>query len=250
MWNVTHFLLVIGKDVMRLPFTKCAMSPTYCRSWEKMWWDYLSQNVQCHSHTVGHGKRCDETALDKMCNVWTHILLVIMGKDVMSLHKMCKVTHLLLVIGRDVMRMPFTKCPMSLTTCWLFRKDVMRLPFTKYAMTLTRCWSWEKMSFHKMCNITHFLLVIGKMWWDSDCLSQNVQCHSHPVSHRNKHDETAFHRMHNVTHSLLFMGMMWWECISQYVQCHSLPVGHKKRCDETAFHKNITYILSAIGKNT
>ena len=49
-----------------------------------------------HSQAVGHRKRCDETAL----------------------HKMCNVTHLLLVMGKDVMRLPFTKCAMSLTCCW------------------------------------------------------------------------------------------------------------------------------------
>src|SRR6266550_381291 len=76
MYNVTHFLLVIGKDLMRLPFT-----------------------VQSHSLAVGHRKRCDETAFHTMCNL-THFLLVI-GKDVMR-----------------VMRLPFTKCAISLTSCW------------------------------------------------------------------------------------------------------------------------------------
>ena len=61
MWNVTHTLLVIGKDVMRVPF----------------------EDVQCHSQTVGHRKRRDETALHKMCNA-TYRLLVI-GKDVVRL---------------------------------------------------------------------------------------------------------------------------------------------------------------------
>ena len=32
MCNVTHFLLVIGIGVMRLAFTKCAMSLTCCLS--------------------------------------------------------------------------------------------------------------------------------------------------------------------------------------------------------------------------
>ena len=59
MCNVTHRLLVIGKDVMRLSVTKCDLQP------------------------VGQRKRCDETAFHKMCNV-THKLLVI-GKDVMRL---------------------------------------------------------------------------------------------------------------------------------------------------------------------
>ena len=139
MCNVTHKLLVIGKDVMRLSFTKCAMSLTTCWSYEKMWWDCLSQNVQYHSLAGGHWKGCDETVFHKMCNV-THKLLAI-GKDVMrlpfttcashslavghrkrcdetALHKVCNVTHKLLVIGKDVMRLPFTKMVMSLTSCW------------------------------------------------------------------------------------------------------------------------------------
>ena len=61
MCNITHKLLVIVKDVMRLPFT----------------------NVQCHSHAVGDRKGCDETTFHKMCTV-AHSLLVI-GKDVMRL---------------------------------------------------------------------------------------------------------------------------------------------------------------------
>ena len=94
--------------------------------------------MECHSHAVGHRKRCDEIALHQMCNV-THRLLV-MGGDVMRLpftvqghslavghrkgcgetvfHKMCNVTHFLLVIGKDVMRLSLTKCAISLTGCW------------------------------------------------------------------------------------------------------------------------------------
>ena len=102
MSNVTHFLLVIRKDVMECP----------------------SQNVQCHSLPVGHRKGCDKAAFNKICNV-THFLMII-GTDAMSLlrpfttyyavchslavgcrkecdeialHKMCKVTHKLLVVG-------------------------------------------------------------------------------------------------------------------------------------------------------
>ncbi len=63
MCTITHILVVIGEDVIRLP----------------------SQNVQCHSLPAsGHRKRCDQTsASHKICNV-THILLVI-GKDVIRL---------------------------------------------------------------------------------------------------------------------------------------------------------------------
>ena len=42
--------------------------------------------MQCHSLADGKKKGCDETAF----------------------HKMCNVTHKLLVIGKDVMRLPFT----------------------------------------------------------------------------------------------------------------------------------------------
>ena len=55
-----------------------------------MWWDCVSQNVQCHSQAeIGHRKICDGTVF----------------------HKTCIVTHLLLVIGKDVIT-PFKKCPM------------------------------------------------------------------------------------------------------------------------------------------
>src|SRR6266576_905053 len=80
MCNVTtHRLLVIGKDLMRLHLTKCAMSLTLC----------------------GHRKGCDEIAFHKMCNV-THLLsqFILVGKDVMRL-----------------MRLPFTRCATSLTIC-------------------------------------------------------------------------------------------------------------------------------------
>ena len=140
MWNAKHWLLVIGKDVIRLlsqdvqwchslgyrslkdvmgmPFIKHAMSLTGCCSqetmWsdhlsqtcnvthlllviEKMWWDCPSQNVQCHSLSVSHRKWCAQSAF----------------------HKMCNITDSLLVIGNVVMRLSFTKCAMSLTSCWL-----------------------------------------------------------------------------------------------------------------------------------
>ena len=76
MCNIAHFLLVIGKDGMRLPFTK----------------------YTCHSQAVGHGEGCDEGTFYNMCNI----------------------THKLLAIEQYVMpRLPFTKCAISLTRCWL-----------------------------------------------------------------------------------------------------------------------------------
>ena len=91
MCNVTHLLLVIGKDVLRL-------------------------NVEYHSLAVGHRQRGEEAAFH-MCNV-THQLLGI-GKDVETAsHEMCSVTHSLLGRGKDVMRLSFRNCAMPLTSYW------------------------------------------------------------------------------------------------------------------------------------
>ena len=162
--------------------------------------------MQCHSLAVGYRKRCDEIAF----------------------HKMCNVTHSLLVIGKDLMRLPFTKCVMSFTRCHGKRCD--------------------ETAFHKMYNVTHSLSVIGKdvMNLCSSCAMfltycwsyknvmrlsfKNVQSHSLAVGHRKRCDETAFHN----------------------AQCHLLPaIGHRKRCAETAFHKmcNVTHKLLVMGKD-
>ena len=192
MCNVAHFLLVIGKYVMRLLFTKCVMSLTRFWLWGKVWWDYLFQNVmshslpvghrkgcnqrlpvtknvQCHSQAVGH-RKCDETVCHK--NVQCCLLPVAHMKrvcDEIASHKTCNVTHKLLVIGIDVIRLPFTnmchntahlllvihrnRCDVtalhkvcntthSLLVIW---KDVIRLPFTKCEMPLTTYQSYKKM---------------------------------------------------------------------------------------------------------
>ena len=146
-----------------------------------MWWDCLLPNVQCYSHTVVHGKRCDETAFHKVCHVTYILFSHRKRRDETTIHKMCNLTHLLLVIvWKDMMRLPFTKCLTHLL--WGIGKDVVRLPFTECVISLTNWWSEEK------------------MWWD--CLSQNVQCRSHTVGHRKRCDETAFHKMCNLTHIL------------------------------------------------
>jgi hypothetical protein len=93
-----------------LTFRKCAIWLTYCWSSQKMWWDYLSQNMHCYSQTVGHRKICDETALHKT---------------------LCNVTHSLLPIGKDVMRLPFTKivkfnCSLAVTNSWSLNQVTKR----------------------------------------------------------------------------------------------------------------------------
>ena len=136
--NITHFLLVIRIDVMRLPFIKCAMSLTNYWPLERMWWDYFSQSVQCHSLPVSHSqKRYDETAIHKICKV-TCFLLVIGKCDETAFHKMCNVIYSLLVIGKNVMRLPLTNVQCHSLAVG-HGKYVMRLPFTACAMSLTPC---------------------------------------------------------------------------------------------------------------
>jgi len=126
-----------------------------------------------------------------MCNV-THKLWVI-EKDMMNhettFHKMWNVTHFLLFIKRM-----WWDCLSQNHSLPVHRKHVVRLPFTKCAMSLTSCFI-ERMC-HKMCNTiaAHFLLVIGK----------NVIT-----------DETAIHKMCNVAHFLLVIGKIWWGYLSQ-----------------------------------
>src|SRR6266550_2428415 len=101
---------------------------------------------------------------------------------------------------------------------------MMRLAFTKCVMSLTCCSSkegFDETGFHKMCNITHSLLVMGK---DVMTLpSQNVQCHSLPVGHWNRCDEIVLHNMCNVTHLLLVLGkdVPFTNCTMSLTSCWS-----------------------------
>jgi hypothetical protein len=73
-WSVgTHFLLVIGQDVMRLPFRKVWHVTHLLLVIDET---AFEQHVQFHSHSVGHMKRCDETAFGNIKNI-IHLLLVI-----------------------------------------------------------------------------------------------------------------------------------------------------------------------------
>ena len=113
-WNISNYLSLN---------VQCYLLPVAIGHKKKMWWDswdWHSQNVWCHSLAVGHRKYIMRLSFTlKMWNV-THILLII-GKDVMRLPStkcMCNVIHMLLIIGKDVMRLPFTKWAMSLTCYW------------------------------------------------------------------------------------------------------------------------------------
>ena len=97
--NVTHLLLAIGQDVVRLPFIK---------------------NVKYHSPTVGQRKQCDVIAFQK--NFQYHSQTGPIGQDVTRLPSENVQHHSpTFVTGQDVIqvRVPSTKMLMSLTNCWL-----------------------------------------------------------------------------------------------------------------------------------
>ena len=168
--NATHNLLVNRKEVMRMTFTMCAMSLTSesCWSWEKMWWNCHSETVKYHTLPIGHRKRCNETAFHTMHNVTHTWALSVIGKrcDVTAFHNRCNVAHQLLVIGTWYWQAASHKICNVTHRLLTIGKDVRRHTFTKSPMSLTgtNCWSWEKIwchYFHKMCNVTHWLFVIG-----------------------------------------------------------------------------------------
>ena len=123
--SVTHKLLVMGWDVMGL---------------------HGRNKCQCHSQTVGHGMRCDETAWQKWMSVsltscwsWDEMWWDCMAEINVS------VTHILLVMGWDVMRLPCgPQWQHSLTGCWLYHEIWLTCIVEKGAL-----------------NTTHFLLVVG-----------------------------------------------------------------------------------------
>ena len=90
-----------------------------------------------------------------------------------------------------------------------------------------------------------------------------MQCHSLPVGHKIKCDETYFHKCVNslavchmkrcdetasqttcnVTHFLLVVGNDVMRLLLQTVQCHTQAVDHRNRCDEATKMCNVTHKL-------
>jgi hypothetical protein len=162
MCSVTHRLLVIEKGVVRLTCTKCTiMSLTCCWSHENMWWDWLSQDVQCHSQTVGIEKTwqnclsqnvqcylllasqrhsCDRTAQNVQC--YSHTVGHRWRCDETALHKMCDVTHSLLVIWKNVMKLTSWNVQgYSLTVVHRKKCEWDHLSQNVQCAILTDCWS-------------------------------------------------------------------------------------------------------------
>ena len=118
--NVWYHSLSVSqrKTLMRPPFTKCTMSLTRC----------------CHR------KWCHETTFHEMCNVSYKLLFTGEMWWDLTFHKMFNATHKLLVIEKDVIYIAFHRMFDPTHFLLVIRKE-MRLPFTNCAMSLTTCWS-------------------------------------------------------------------------------------------------------------
>ena len=187
MYSVTHILLIIGKAVMKLPFIKMWIIAHYLFVKDvirlSFWWNF------------------------------THSLSAIVKDCQTAFHEAHNIAHLLLVVG----------------------KDAIRMPFTEHSVSLTSCWSWEMIQYHE----TTF--------------HRNVQCYSLPVCY-GKMSKDCSYKSRNATHLLLVTmeGVMnlyfintshtyywWWESVIKHVKCHSLSVGYRKSCQQTACQKHV-----------
>ena len=124
MWNcmagtkgsVTHILLVMRWDMMTLLDRKLGSitHKLFIMEWDVM--KLLSRTKgQCHSHTVGHGRRCDENVWEMERECHTHPVGHEMWSDFLA--ENINVTHLLLVRGWNVKKMLGRERRMTLTPC-------------------------------------------------------------------------------------------------------------------------------------
>ena len=98
--TVTHILLVMGWDTMRLPCQKKLL--TLCWSWDHGW-DIILHGKMCHSPPVGHGMRHGQPCIRRNAVPVTHMLFGMWHDETARWKK--NITHILLVIGRDMMRL-------------------------------------------------------------------------------------------------------------------------------------------------
>ena len=130
--------------------------------------------IECHSQPVDHGTICDKTLFHKMFNL-THIMLKVILWRVWWDCLFQDVHCLLLPIGhgKDGMRLHFTKCAMSLTSCWSWKErqwDCFSYIVQCHSHPVdNRKVRYGESAFHKLG--THLLLVAGKDEMRWECLS-------------------------------------------------------------------------------
>ena len=149
--SVTHLLLIMSNEP----------------AWQKssvthilldIGWDIRGKR-QCYLHTVGHKMRYDETASQK---------------------KKCSVTHMLLPIRSDMLRLAF-KENLWLLTSWLWQNEFSQNIFNTKNIVLTHSlfitYVWD-CGLEEVYNATHFLLSIlcCHKTWLVTCILTHYLC--------------------------------------------------------------------------
>lgn len=195
--TVTHILLVMGWDTMRLPCQKKSL--TLCWSWDHGW-DMILHGKMCHSPPVGHGMRHGQPCIRRDAAPVTHMLLGMWHDETARWKK--NITHILLVFGRDMMR--------------LLAKE-------KCSVTHSLLW-WNCLLSKRQNVVTHHLLIMG---WDMRRLPGRRKNGSgtHPLFvYRMRHGKPVWQKEK-------------WECHSPpvgYGMRHSEPTWQKRQCNDTA----------------
>ena len=170
--------------------------------------DGQEKQMQCHSHTVGHEMKCNETGWSRKTNAVS--LTYCRSWDKMQWDWMVKINAV------------------SLTLCWSWDemqwdwmvKKTNAVPLTYYwscnetgwsrktnAVSLTPCWSWVEMQWESWivkknkCSVTHPLLVMG---WNAMRLhgkEKQLQWYLLPVVQGMRCSQ--FVRLHQVFHHAL-----------------------------------------------
>ena len=134
------------------------------------------------------------------------------------------------------MRLPLRKCDMSLTSCWSWDKMIIMMVFP--VRTLQDVTHWQllvigqavmRLPVRKMCNATHFLLVIHKTRGDDIAFWNNVHWSLTSCGHRTRCSGTQISFQRNVQCHLLSVGRCHELGFQKNVQCHLHSVGHRMR---------------------
>ena len=219
--SVTHCLLVMGWNAIKLHGKE--------------------NQMQCYSHPVGCGMKCNETAWERKknavsltycwswdgmhwdcmrkknkCNV-AHILSWDeMQWDCTVKKKKTSVTHTLLVMGQNAMRLHWNENQMQCHSHPV--GHVMRLHGKeKNAVSHTSCCSWDEMQWDCIlkktkCSVTHSLLVMGWNAMRLHCKEKQMQCHSHTVGHGMTCNEIEWWRQNDVLSLTYCWDGMWSDC--------------------------------------
>ena len=150
----------------------------------------------------------------------------------------CSVTHILLVMGWNALRLHAKEKQMQCCSHPVMGWNAMRLHSKeeknqchshpvghvmrlhgkeKNAVSHTSCCSWDEMQWDCIlkktkCSVTHSLLVMGWNAMRLHCKEKQMQCHSHTVGHGMTCNEIEWWRQNDVLSLTYCWDGMWSDC--------------------------------------